>query len=141
LFREYHYLSLFSWALLQGRIDHYRDILQAALEVHRFNGDVDETNARIHEKATALQSRDFGKDLREVEDLLRKQDKIERDMTAIHTKLNEHDETAKILLAKEPPLADTIIASLKTLETSWHNLAELAHTRRLLLQQSFNLHR
>lgn len=116
-------------------------MLQAALEVHRFNGDVDETNARIHEKSIALQAEDHGKDLREVEELLRKQDKIERDMTAIHNKLNEHDEAAKLLLAKEPPLSESIITSLKTLETSWHNLAEAAHTRRLKLQQLFNLHR
>lgn len=109
--------------------------------MHRFNGDVDETNARIHEKSAALQSQDQGKDLREVEELLRKQDKIERDMTAIHNKLNEHDEAAKLLLAKEPPLGESIINSLKTLENSWHNLAESAHSRRLRLQQSFNLHR
>lgn len=116
-------------------------MLKAALEVHRFNRDVDETNARIYEKSNALQSQDHGRDLREVEELLRKQDKIERDMTAIHNKLNEHDEAAKLLLAKEPPLSDSIIISLKTLETSWHDLAETAHSRRLKLQQSFNLHR
>lgn len=131
----------FSWSYLQGRIEHYRDILQSALEVHKFNGDVDETNGRIHEKFNALQSQDLGKDLREVEELLRKQDKIERDMSAIHNKLNDHDEAAKLLLAKEPPLSESIISSLKALETSWHNLAEAAHGRRLKLQQSFNLHR
>ncbi|KAI6189412.1 Karst [Aphelenchoides bicaudatus] len=130
-----------AWSHLQGRIEHYREVLQSALEVHRFNGDVDETNSRIHEKLNVLQNQDNGKDLREVEDLLRKQDKIERDMSAIHNKLNEHDEAAKLLLAKDPPLGDTIINSLKALETSWHNLAEAAHGRRLKLQQSYNLHR
>ncbi|KAI6237537.1 hypothetical protein M3Y95_00275500 [Aphelenchoides besseyi] len=130
-----------AWALLQGRIENYHEMLKAALEVHRFNSDVDETNARIHEKATALQSDDFGRELREVEELIRKQEKIERDMSAIHTKLNEHDDSAKVLLAKDPPLSETIIHSLKTLESSWQQLAELAHTRRLKLQQSLNLHR
>lgn len=130
-----------AWSRLQGRIELYREMLQAALEVHRFNGDVDETNSRIQEKSLGLQSQENGKDLREVEELLRKQDKIERDMTAIHTKLNDHDEAAKVLLAKEPPLSESIITSLKTLETNWHNLAESAHLRRLKLQQSFNLHR
>ncbi|KAI6229996.1 Spectrin repeat-containing domain protein [Aphelenchoides fujianensis] len=130
-----------AWALLQGRIEKYQETLKAALEVHRFNGDVDETNGRIHEKATALQSDDFGRELREVEELIRKQEKIERDMSAIHSKLNEHDDSAKVLLAKEPPLSESIILSLKKLEASWQQLAELAHTRRLKLQQSFNLHR
>ena len=108
---------------------------------HRTFADVEETNARIHEKQAALASSGNVRELREVEELLRKQDKIERDMTAIHDKLNAHDEVAKLLLAKEPPLADSIIASLKTLEISWQQLAELAHSRRLKLQQSYDLHR
>lgn len=114
-------------------------MLESALEVHKFNGDVDDTNARIQEKAGLLSSQDYGKNLTMVEQLLRKQDAIERDMSAIHQKLNEHDNEAKKLLAKNSPLRETIIESLKKLEASWQQLAELAHLRRLKLQQSYNL--
>lgn len=114
-------------------------MLQAALEVHQFNSDVDDTNGRIQEKSAALSSEDFGKDLASVEALLRKQDAIERDMSAIHAKLNDHDNEAKGLLSKDPPLRETIIESLKKLEVSWSGLAQLAHSRRLRLQQSYNL--
>ena len=81
----------FRWSLLQGKIDHYRQMLESALEVHQFNSDVDDTNGRIQEKSAVLSSEDHGKDLASVETLLRKQDAIERDMSAIHSKLNDHD--------------------------------------------------
>lgn len=127
------------WVFFQGRREEYQELLESALEVHKFNGDVDDTNARIQEKAGLLSSQDYGKNLTMVEQLLRKQDAIERDMSAIHRKLNEHDNEAKKLLAKNSPLRDTIIESLKKLEASWQQLAELAHMRRLKLQQSYNL--
>lgn len=125
--------------MFQGRLEQYQEMLESALEVHKFNGDVDDTNARIQEKAGLLSSQDYGKNLANVEQLLRKQDTIERDMSAIHRKLNDHDNGAKKLLAKNPPLRDTIIESLKKLEASWQQLAQLAHLRRLKLQQSYNL--
>lgn len=129
----------YRWVFFQGRREEYQELLESALEVHKFNGDVDDTNARIQEKAGLLSSQDYGKNLTMVEQLLRKQDAIERDMSAIHRKLNEHDNEAKKLLAKNSPLRDTIIESLKKLEASWQKLAELAHMRRLKLQQSYNL--
>lgn len=30
-------------------------------------------------------------------------------MSAIHRKLNEHDEQAKLLLAQDPPLRETVV--------------------------------
>ena len=72
---------------MQGKLSAYRNQLRAALEVHAFNRDVDDTCDRIHEKAALVSSDDFGKDLQTVEALIRKQEAIERDMTVIHEKL------------------------------------------------------
>jgi spectrin beta len=130
-----------TWSLIRGKMDAYKHELEAALAVHRFNRDVDETNTRIHEKATLLSTEDYGKDLSSVEALLRKQDNIERDMSAIHKKLNTHDQEAKELLTKDPPLRESIIVALTLLENSWKHLADLAHARRQRLEQSFNLHK
>ncbi|KAK0410555.1 hypothetical protein QR680_005192 [Steinernema hermaphroditum] len=130
-----------AWSILQGRLGEYRTNLEAAKEVHIFNRDVDDTNDRIHEKANLLGSDDFGKDLAAVETLVRKQDAIERDMTAIHTRLNTHDNDAQELLRKNPPLRHTIIDSLRKLEDSWQHLANLAHGRRVRLEQSHHLHK
>uniref|UniRef100_A0A7E4UVW3 Spectrin beta chain n=1 Tax=Panagrellus redivivus TaxID=6233 RepID=A0A7E4UVW3_PANRE len=129
------------WSLLWGRMDAYQHSLEAALGVHRFNRDVDETNTRIHEKAALMSRDDQGKDLSAVEALIRKQDAIERDMSAIHSKLNHHDDAAKVLIASNPPLKESIITSLKKLEMSWKDLTELAVARRKRLLKSFNLHK
>ncbi|KAI3422187.1 hypothetical protein GPALN_012720 [Globodera pallida] len=129
------------WHRLAGRLINYRELLGAALEVHRFNRDVDETNERIGEKAALLGGDDVGKDLAAVERLIRGQDAVERDMSAIHRKLNEHDEQAKQLLGRELPLRDTVLASLRKLELSWDGLAQLAHARRQSLQRSLHYHR
>uniref|UniRef100_A0A0N4ZQ51 Spectrin beta chain n=1 Tax=Parastrongyloides trichosuri TaxID=131310 RepID=A0A0N4ZQ51_PARTI len=130
-----------AWKSLKGRIDNYHKNLLAAKEVHQFNRDVDDTDERIHEKYNLLQSEDAGKDLSSVSALIRKQDAIERDMTAIHAKLKAHDVDAEVLLAKDAPLKDSIISSLRKLEVSWEKLAEAAHNRRLILQQSSDLHK
>lgn len=117
-------------------------MLLAALEVHSFNSEVDDTNARIQEKEISLSFCKVSgsvENLFVVEQLLRKQDVLERDMSAIHQKLNIHDNSAKLLLAKYPPLSNTIVESLKKLEQSWQCLAESAHRSRLELEQSYNL--
>lgn len=72
---------------MQGKLKVYRSQLRAALEVHAFNRDVDDTCDRIQEKLAAVTSDDLGRDLHSVEALLRKQEAVERDMTVIHEKL------------------------------------------------------
>lgn len=72
---------------MQGKLAAYRVQLRAALEVHAFNRDVDDTCERIQEKVSLVTIDDLGKDLATVEALIRKQEAVERDMTVIHEKL------------------------------------------------------
>jgi spectrin beta len=65
----------------------YRSHLAGALEVHAFNRDIDDTSQRVAEKAVAMNTEDVGRDLAAVEQLQRKQEALERDMTAIEGKL------------------------------------------------------
>ncbi|KIH51678.1 spectrin repeat-containing domain protein, partial [Ancylostoma duodenale] len=51
-----------TWNALHGKLAAYRRELTAALEVHAFNRDVDDTNERIHEKIAAMRSDDYGRD-------------------------------------------------------------------------------
>lgn len=57
--------------------------LGSAHEVQRFHRDVDETKDWIQEKNEALDSDDFGRDLRSVQALQRKHDGVERDLAAL----------------------------------------------------------
>lgn len=75
------------WQGLQGALQAYRERLAGALEVHGLTRDVDDTRARIHEKAVTMSSQDLGRDLAAVEHLQRRQEAVQRDMTAIEGKL------------------------------------------------------
>ncbi len=61
--------------------------LAAALEIHAFNRDIDDIDDRINEKAVAVSTDDLGKDLAGVQALQRKQEEVERDMTALQAQL------------------------------------------------------
>ncbi|VDK61916.1 unnamed protein product [Onchocerca ochengi] len=123
-----------TWTQVQVKLSLYRSQLRSALEVHAFNRDVDDTCERIQEKLTAVTNDDLGKDLHSVEALIRKQEAVERDMTA-------HDIEAQKLLDKKPPLCDTVIESLQKLENSWKKLAERATNRGHALMASGELHK
>lgn len=75
------------WKGLQGALSTYRETLAGALEIHLFNRDINDTNQRVIEKSVAMNTSDTGKDLPAVEQLQRKQEAMERDMTAIEGKL------------------------------------------------------
>ncbi|VDK88570.1 unnamed protein product, partial [Litomosoides sigmodontis] len=123
-----------AWTQVQVKLNSYRSQLRSALEVHAFNRDVDDTCERIQEKLTAVTIDDLGKDLHSVEALIRKQEAVERDMTA-------HDLEAQKLLDKKPPLYNTVIESLQKLESSWKHLAERATARGQALMSSGELHK
>lgn len=75
------------WRALQGALSEYKEHLAGALEIHAFNRDIDDTSQRVAEKANILSSEDTGRDLPAVESLQRKQEALERDMTAVEGKL------------------------------------------------------
>ncbi|KAE9418301.1 hypothetical protein Angca_009245, partial [Angiostrongylus cantonensis] len=130
-----------TWDALHGKLAAYRRELVAALEVHGFNHDVDDTNERIHEKIAAMRSDDYGRDFATVDALLRKQTALERDMSAIHQKLIAHDKDAQNILTKKPPLKHTVLDSLKKLEESWKELSQAAELRNEYLDKSYKLHK
>lgn len=89
------------WQNLQGALNDYKVRLAAALEIHAFVRDVDDINDRIHEKAQLLSVEDLGKDLLAVQALQRKQEEIERDMTALQNQLEVcHISVTVILVCK-----------------------------------------
>lgn len=76
----------------------YKQNLSCALEIHSFNRDVDEMLDRINEKALLLSSEDLGKDLPSVEALQRKQEEVERDMTALQNQLEVYTNNLAVLV-------------------------------------------
>ena len=72
---------------MQDALNTYRETLAGALEIQLFNRNIDDTNQRVIEKSVVMNTSDAGKDLSVIEQLQRKQEAMERDMTAIEGKL------------------------------------------------------
>ncbi|KAL0275436.1 UNVERIFIED_CONTAM: hypothetical protein PYX00_003283 [Menopon gallinae] len=129
------------WQALQGALGSYRERLSGALEVHGFNRDLDDTTSRVAEKAVAMSSNDTGRDLPAVEQLKRRQETLERDMTAIEGKIKEHNGTAHVLIKRYPEMSQSISDKLYTLQDQWKRLQDLTARRRDALQVAYTRHK
>ncbi|KAJ8309236.1 hypothetical protein KUTeg_014110 [Tegillarca granosa] len=127
------------WKKLQGELNGYKQRLAGALEIHAFNRDVDDINDRMNEKATLLSNEDLGKDLAAVEALQRKQEEVERDMTALQNQLEKIESVSGKLCRKYPDHADAIQNKQKEAEDNWEKLEELADQRKQKLRDSYQL--
>ncbi|XP_065360785.1 spectrin beta chain, non-erythrocytic 5 isoform X2 [Calliphora vicina] len=129
------------WRQLQGALNAYRALLGGANEIHVFNRDVEDTAERIAEKALAMSSEDTGRDLAAVETLIRREDALERDMSAVKQKISEHEQNARTLQNKYPERAMDIAQKLDELSLSWKQLQDLAVKRRKLLNEAYLVHK
>ncbi|XP_039289552.1 LOW QUALITY PROTEIN: spectrin alpha chain, non-erythrocytic 1-like [Nilaparvata lugens] len=129
------------WRALQGALGEYREHLGGALEIHSFSRDVDDTAQRVAEKAAAMASEDTGRDLAAVEHMQRKQDALERDMTAIEGKLKDHDSECKRLVQKYPDMASPIRSMLVDVQDKWRQLQSAGRMRRERLNGAYTAHK
>ncbi|XP_058824690.1 spectrin beta chain, non-erythrocytic 1 isoform X6 [Topomyia yanbarensis] len=129
------------WKSLQGALNKYRELLDGAYEIHVFNRDIDDTAERIAEKQLAMSVDDTGRDLNAVETLKRKQDTMQRDMTAVQQKIAEHEQRAALLAQKYPDNAVNIEEKLEDLKRQWHNLQEASVKRADALENGYTAHK
>ncbi|XP_067682927.1 spectrin beta chain, non-erythrocytic 5-like isoform X3 [Haliotis asinina] len=127
------------WKDLQGDLNSYKVKLAAALEMHAFNRDVNDVNERINEKASLLSVEDVGKDLAGVQALQRKQEDIERDMTALQNQLEKIETQAVKLRKKHPDMVKSIEEKKQEAEDNWERLEELSDSRKSKLAESYRL--
>ncbi|XP_041352702.1 spectrin beta chain, non-erythrocytic 5-like isoform X2 [Gigantopelta aegis] len=127
------------WKNLQGDLNSYKGKLAAALELHAFNRDVDDFNDRVHEKSALLSVQDLGKDLAGVQALQRKQEDIERDMSALQNQLEKIETTAAKLVHKNRDMADSIDKKKQEAEDNWEKLEDLSDIRKTKLAESYQL--
>lgn len=76
-----------SWVELRQLAQQRDTKLKGAHEVQKFNRAVEETAAWMNEKAAAVTSDDYGRDLATVQTLQRKHEGLERDLDALETKV------------------------------------------------------
>ncbi|XP_050313156.1 spectrin beta chain, non-erythrocytic 1 isoform X2 [Anthonomus grandis grandis] len=126
------------WNSLQGALEAYRAKLSAALEIHLFDRDVNDTIGRIQEKTKAMDNKDVGHDLATVEALQRKQDALEVEVTAVQSKIQDHHQmTALELSQKHPQCTKHLEEKLLELENLLIVLNEIKQMRRERLSKAY----
>ncbi|VDP10579.1 unnamed protein product [Soboliphyme baturini] len=129
------------WQTLQEVAAQRAQQLGSAHEVQRFHRDVDEAKDWMSEKDTALDSEDFGRDLRSVQALQRKHDGLERDLAALGDKIRQLDETANRLRQTHPEAAEQIYKLQCHLNEKWANLTSKSNQRKDKLLDSYDYQR
>ncbi len=76
------------WNRLRKYASQRQERLFGAHEIQRLDRDIDEVISWINEKDAIISSDDYGKDLASVQALQRKNVAIERDLAALHDKVN-----------------------------------------------------
>ncbi|KHN88357.1 Spectrin alpha chain [Toxocara canis] len=115
--------------------------LGSAHEVQRFHRDIDETKDWILEKDEALDSEDFGRDLRSVQALQRKHEGVERDLAALGDKIKTLDEKANRLRQTHPEAAEQIYDLQREINEQWNRLTAKANNRKEKLLDSYDYQR
>ncbi|KRY60696.1 Spectrin alpha chain [Trichinella britovi] len=129
------------WQALQEVTTQRAQQLGSAHEVQRFHRDVDEAKDWMKEKDDALDSEDFGRDLRSVQALQRKHEGLERDLAALGDKIRQLDETANRLRQTHPEAAEQIYDLQLQLNDRWSALTSKANNRKEKLLDSYDYQR
>lgn len=129
------------WAQLQEMTANREAQLASAHEVQRFHRDIDETKDWIREKDDALDSDDYGHDLRSVQTLQRKHEGLERDLEALFEKVCQMEKTATSIENKHPESAEQTREKQNEINELWNQLRIKANERRRKLVNSYDLQR
>ncbi|XP_052755503.1 spectrin alpha chain, non-erythrocytic 1 isoform X2 [Galleria mellonella] len=129
------------WRALSGALQQYRDNLSAALEIHSFNRDVEETQERLAKKAALFSSRERGRELRAAQELQRRHAARAAEALAVRGRLHALAAAGRRLAASHPEHADHIEKSLNGLQDGWDKLEQLAAQRTALLEQAIAEHK
>lgn len=129
------------WRALEEQTEQREQQLGSAHEVQRFHRDIDETKDWILEKDEALDSEDFGRDLRSVQALQRKHEGVERDLVALGDKIKTLDEKANRLRQTHPEAAEQIYDLQREINDQWNRLTAKANNRKEKLLDSYDYQR
>lgn len=129
------------WKALEQQAEQREQQLGSAHEVQRFHRDVEETKDWINEKNEALDSQDFGRDLRSVQALQRKHEGTERDLAALGDKIRDLDEKATKLRQSHPEAAEQIYDLQRQINEQWNQLTQKANSRKDKLLDSYDYQR
>ncbi|XP_061385003.1 spectrin beta chain, non-erythrocytic 1 isoform X2 [Danaus plexippus] len=132
---------LLKWRALTGALQRYRERLAAALQLHSFNRDVQETSERLSRKAALFRSEECGRDLSAAHELRRRLDAAVREAGTIRDRIHQLKNDGSALARSHPEQREIIESQLSQLDEGWEQLQKLAAARSDMLDDAVKEHK
>uniref|UniRef100_A0A8C0BAD1 Calponin-homology (CH) domain-containing protein n=1 Tax=Buteo japonicus TaxID=224669 RepID=A0A8C0BAD1_9AVES len=127
------------WNSFHGNLNAYRKKLEGALETHALIREIDDITERITEKSVLIQALDFGKDVESVENLIRRHEEMEREISVIKSKMEPLELESFRLSTRNPSINDKLTMKQQEMKNNWLRLQGQAKQRKEKLAASYQL--
>ncbi|XP_009944908.1 PREDICTED: spectrin beta chain, non-erythrocytic 5, partial [Leptosomus discolor] len=127
------------WNSFHGNLNAYRKKLEGALEIHALIREIDDITERITEKSVLIQALDYGKDVESVENLIRRHEEMEREISVIKSKIEPLELESFRLSTRNPSINDKLTMKQQEMKNNWLRLQGQAKQRKEKLAASYQL--
>ncbi|NXY31360.1 SPTN5 protein, partial [Pomatorhinus ruficollis] len=127
------------WNSFHGNLNAYRKKLEGALEIHALIREIDDITERITEKSALIQALDYGKDVESVENLIRRHEEMEREISVIKSKMEPLELESFRLSTRNPSINDKLTMKQQEMKNNWILLQGQAKQRKEKLAASYLL--
>uniref|UniRef100_A0A8C0U202 Spectrin beta, non-erythrocytic 5 n=1 Tax=Cyanistes caeruleus TaxID=156563 RepID=A0A8C0U202_CYACU len=127
------------WNSFHGNLNAYRKKLEGALEIHALIREIDDITERITEKSVLIQALDYGKDVESVENLIRRHEEMEREISVIKSKMEPLEVESFRLSTRNPSINDKLTMKQQEMKNNWLRLQGQAKQRKEKLAASYQL--
>uniref|UniRef100_A0A8C7E9R9 Spectrin beta, non-erythrocytic 5 n=1 Tax=Nothoprocta perdicaria TaxID=30464 RepID=A0A8C7E9R9_NOTPE len=127
------------WNSFHGNLNAYRKKLEGALEIHALIREIDDITERISEKSALIQALDYGKDVESVENLIRRHEEMEREISVIKSKMEPLELESFRLSTRNPSINDRLTVKQHEMKNNWLRLQGQAKQRKEKLAASYQL--
>ncbi|NWV68098.1 SPTN5 protein, partial [Malurus elegans] len=127
------------WNSFHGNLNAYRKKLEGALEIHALIREIDDITERITEKSVLIQALDYGKDVESVENLIRRHEEMEREISVIKSKMEPLELESFRLSTRNPSINDKLTMKQQEMKNNWLRLQGQAKQRKEKLAASYQL--
>merc|ERR1711892_192516 len=125
---------------LQQSIQEYREQLSVAGNMHAFQRDTDETQARIKEKMLIIDTSDMGKDLKDAQELTKRLDGVAEYRSGMDQRIKDHKTDAVSLTKKYPDMSLAVQEKMSMLDETWVTANKKINIRKTDLEDSMQYH-
>ncbi|XP_054684656.1 spectrin beta chain, non-erythrocytic 5 [Grus americana] len=127
------------WNGFHGNLNAFRRKLEGALEIHALIREIDDITERITEKSVLIQALDYGKDVESVENLIRRHEEMEREISVIKSKMEPLELESFRLSTRNPSINDKLTMKQQEMKNNWLRLQGQAKQRKEKLAASYQL--